>query len=98
VVDKSGGPVSLAQITVTNLKNHQVVATGKTSEAGRVSLPLIGGEYTILIEKAGLQSQSLSASITQREMKPVTVKMQNAHFFMGLVMIAPAPKNLPKNN
>jgi hypothetical protein len=98
VVDQLGGAVAQAQITVTSLKSRQVVATGKTSETGKVSFPLEGGDYAIVVERAGLPSQSISASIKQHEMKPVTVKVQNAHHLMGKMILRPSLKNLQKNN
>jgi hypothetical protein len=85
VVHKLGSPIAQAQITVIDLKSHQVIATGKTNEIGKINLSLSPGEYTILVQRTGLMSQSVPISIKQHEMERMMVKMEDKRFTMGLV-------------
>jgi hypothetical protein len=88
-------PVGEAQITVIDPKSHKIVATGKTDDAGKFGLAIAPGEYTILVQRIGLVSQSVPVSIKQYEMQQVTAKLQNRNFTMGIVAI-PTLRNLQK--
>jgi hypothetical protein len=89
-------PVAQANINVTDLRSHKIIATAKTDDAGRVRIDLTPADYRVLVEKPGLISQSVSVSVRPYEIQPLTVDLQNRTFFMGLVMLNPAQAKLKK--
>lgn len=94
VVSKSGSAVPEAQITVTARPSRKVVTSGKTDARGQLSLPLDPGDYSMIVQKAGLISQTVLFSVRQHQMNPVSVTMPNANFVMGIVA-APVRRQKP---
>jgi hypothetical protein len=86
VLDPSGAPVPHARILVLDPKTHKTVSESKTDNTGKIMfshLPV--GNYTALVQAAGLLSQSAVVSIRPNAMQDITLKLQSEAFITGLI-------------